>query len=456
MQTSAAMKGDRVNESKNTYLEEVIAQQQVVDQELKRKVAPALNMLAASTRAPARPGAPQAGGGGMPGLVSPEGGRAIDVRMTGWWRFRTVIVPPNAWVVHTRRGRAEPVHIGLGVSFPFNPFRETFLVAPATMQTLAVSARCICRERQGILVQAYVQWIIEDFKLAYQRIDFSDPADPMRIVNLQLREQAEASIKDKVAAMSIDDVLQDKKPVIEDLTTRLREVAQGQGLKIVTVQIKEAVVSSTRLWENLQMPFRESQAQVARLAELDRERVIREREHLDSVADFNMQREAERSRERLEAQAERDRAGESAETERTKRQEAARLATDLAAHEAARAAAEIETIDARGRIEAAENTRAVAALDAELAREATVAQAAAVRERLQIELLAARRKVENDVSDGRVEELLVQMLPTLVAGMPVPQKSEIVHITNAGAAPDGIVAIAGLVKAVRAMLVQSE
>src|SRR3954469_11214130 len=104
----------------------------------------------------------------------------------------------------------------------------------------------------------------------------------MRVVNVQLREQAEAAIKDKVATMGIDEVLSDKQPIIAELTHRLRWVAEGAdrtaggggggdpmservggtgagggglGLKIVTVQIKEAVVSSTRLWENLQKPF---------------------------------------------------------------------------------------------------------------------------------------------------------------------------------------------------------
>lgn len=436
-----------MNEPKNAYLEEVIAQQQNVDREFKRRGGPPQAAMAASRmRADAAPEAFAAPAGN-------EGGRTIDVRITGWWRFRTVIVPPNAWVVHTRRGREEPVHIGLGVSFPFNPYKETFLVAPATMQTLAVNARCICRERQGILVQAYVQWIIEDFRAAYQRIDFSDTSDPMRIVNLQLREQAEASIKDKVAGMSIDDVLQDKKPVIEDLTARLREVAQGQGLKIVTVQIKEAVVSSTRLWETLQKPFREQQAQVARLSELDRERAIREREHVDSVATYEMQREAERKRETVLAQMARERAIEQSETERARQNEEARLATDLAALAAARAAARIAEIEATRQIEAAEQARAVATLEAEIAREAKAAAAAVSREREQIALAAARRQVENDVSAARIEETLVQALPELVAKMPVPQNSEHIHVSggSAGAAPEGIVALVGLVKALRSV-----
>src|SRR5262249_34063068 len=196
----------------------------------------------------------------------------------GWWMWKTVLVPPNVYVVHTRRGHDQPLHIGLGISFRYNPFTDSFLVVPASVQTLFINARSICKERQGILVQAYVQWIVNDIAVACRKLDFSDPDDPMRIVNVQLREQAEAAIKDKVATMSIDDVLSDKQPIIVELTHRLRSVAEGShegdhssglGLKIVTVQIKEAVVSSKVLWENLQKPFRAERDRVARMAELD-------------------------------------------------------------------------------------------------------------------------------------------------------------------------------------------
>src|SRR5438309_875738 len=89
---------------------------------------------------------------------------------------------------------------------------------------------------------------VEGQPRACRKLDFNDPEDPMRIVNLQLREQAEAAIKDKVATMSIDEVLSDKQPIIKELTHRLRTVAEGDreedpssglGLRIVTVQIKE-------------------------------------------------------------------------------------------------------------------------------------------------------------------------------------------------------------------------
>ena len=123
----------------------------------------------------------------------------MQLRQTGWWFWRTVVVPPNAYVVHTRKGKTIPVTLGLGQSFRYRPRIDSFLVVPAALQTIGIVAQGISKEKQGISILAYVQWLISDFTLAYQRLDFSDSKDPMGIVNAQLREQAEAAIKDKIA-----------------------------------------------------------------------------------------------------------------------------------------------------------------------------------------------------------------------------------------------------------------
>ncbi len=268
----------------------------------------------ASAPAPAPPGAPplmreRMQGGGSPVSASysspsrspipPSGLKTseelqlekepIRVRETGFWRLKRVIVPPNVYVVHTRIGRPQPVTLGLGLSFNYNPETDAYLVVPAAMQTIGIVANSITREKQGINVLAYVQWQINDFSLAYRKLDFSDSRDPLGIVNAQLREQAEAAIKDKIATLSVEDVLTDKEPIIEELTTRLKAVAEGRnadsqgneqglGIKIVTVQIKEAVVSSQRLWEHLQAPFRYEQEKSARISYLQTQDEIRQKE----------------------------------------------------------------------------------------------------------------------------------------------------------------------------------
>ena len=68
--------------------------------------------------------------------------------------------------------------LGLGLSFPYDPHNDSCLVVPAAMQTIGVAAYCISKEKQGINVLAYVQWQINDFGIAYRKLDFSDSRDP--------------------------------------------------------------------------------------------------------------------------------------------------------------------------------------------------------------------------------------------------------------------------------------
>ncbi len=280
---------------------EIFMQQNVLDEEdavltddLSQVQSPEAAALAPVTPAPLASRARASGGRGLAlqsGLKTSEElqleKEPIHVRETGFGPWRRVIVPPNVYVVHTRMGHDKPVTLGLGCSFRYNPATDAYLVVPAAMQTIGVVANCISKEKQGINVLAYVQWQIADLSIAYRKLDFSDSRDPLGVVNAQLREQAEAAIKDKIATMSIAEVLTDKEPVIEELTSRLTSVSEGRGqgadaeglgIKIVTVQIKEAFVSSQRLWENLQAPFRHEQDKMARISLLVTQDAVRQKE----------------------------------------------------------------------------------------------------------------------------------------------------------------------------------
>jgi hypothetical protein len=394
---------------------------------------------------------------------APVGNNAVDYRITGWW-WQTVVVPPNAYVVHTRRGYPEPVNMGLGLSFSYDLYTDAFLVIPAAVQTLLINARCISSERQGVLVQAYVQWVIDDLKTAYRRLDFSDASDPMRIVNVQLREQAEAAIKDKVATMPIDAIMSDRQPIIEELTHRLRSVAEGGsgseglGLKIVTVQIKEAVVSSARLWENLQKPFRADRERQARLAELEAGQQIAQQELVNRQARETAELEARRRmeelravqqreaydreqseqarRHKLEQEAEQAKLAQVAATERARRQSEEELAAQLHQLEAAKAARELETMRREIELE-----RSRAELDQlKRDRETREHEAKSAREAREVEVFHKRRVAENDMSEGYVKAQLIARLPQIAAAMPKPE--ELRQITVGG---DGAGALTGLV-----------
>ena len=404
--------------SDNEYLQQVMAQQERVALDLKAnhrsRVVFDSEPVAAALASPGDLAPPPPLRKRRFEVASPPSPPSpVETRITGFWRWKTVIVPPNAHVVHTRRGRPKPLHIGLGTSFRYNPATDAFLVVPGTMQTILINAQCICRELQGLVVQGYVQWIVDDFATAYQKLDFSDTDDPMRVVNVQLREQAEAAIKDKVATMSIDDVLSDKQPIIEELTARLRAVAEGiedadagLGLRIVTVQIKEAVVASRQVWETLQQPFRAERSRIARLADLEASAAIArddaDRRHAAAV------HTAELDRARLAADADLDQA----RLARTAELDQARLAHD-AELDQARLAHDAE-LAARKAIAGRQATEHQLALD-EL-------HAAAAERRTEAELreLEARQRIANAISDGALRAQLIAALPDIADKLPKP------------------------------------
>jgi hypothetical protein len=448
----------------NTYLDEVLAEQAQVERELQRlPLAPALAFPETQAGSAPRARFQRVNGQSQYDAPGAPSRRAIEYRMSGFWRWKTVVVPPNVYVVHTRRGHTDPVTLGLGASFRFNPATDAFLLIPASMQTIALNAKCITSERQGVLVQAYVQWIVEDLPVAYRRLDFSDIADPMRVVNVQLREQAEAVLKDKVATMSIDQVLTDKLPIIEELTQRLRLMAEGTatgpgsaglGLKIVTVQIKEAVVSSTQLWESLQKPFRAERAKIARLAELAAEQAITARELEGRQAATAAEMETARCLAERRAAIEQE-SYDREQVERGRRHQLEQLAEQrvLAERnqtEMARKSAELELelkeleLSARRIEQEVEAIRRQAGLDevrqeqdrrrtlAALQLEEDRSKAEAARAEREVLLLKARRAVENELSEGYVKVRLIERLPEIAAALPRPEELRAVSINADG------------------------
>jgi hypothetical protein len=440
----------------NTYLQQVLQEKAEVDRQLSR-----------NRRAPVAPAA-QA----PLGSVSPPSSRSIDYRITGFWMWKSVIVPPNVYTVHTRRGHRNPLHIGQGISFRFNPITDAFLVIPAAVQTILINANCICIERQGLLVQAYVQWIINDIQTAYRKLDFSDPEDPMGIVNLQLREQAEAAIKDKVATLSIDEVLSDKQPIIEELTHRLQTVAEGSGgeeenrspseglgLKIVTVQIKEAIVSSTQLWHNLQTPFRAEREKLARLAQLESDqeintreltnRLTRERGELN-VAGEIAQLQAEQTRiaydreqaeklrrNQLEQEAERQILAEQNRTAQARNQAQLELVLQELELEKQRITAEMEKVQQQIQLDAIQAQKTLAEVSAKLEVTEVQNRADITQRDRQLDLDRKQREIENELSDRHIQAQLIAQLPEIARHLPTPQEQRTTIITSE--AQDGLV-----------------
>src|SRR3954447_21316196 len=96
----------------NDYLEQVVQQQPRVEGELRRHKAPQAPPAAAPVPEVDSPSMRMAK---RAIFIRDEEeapvGQGVDYRITGWWFWKSVVVPPNVYVVHTRRGHPEPLHL---------------------------------------------------------------------------------------------------------------------------------------------------------------------------------------------------------------------------------------------------------------------------------------------------------------------------------------------------------
>ena len=144
------------------------------------------------------------------------------------------------------------------------------------------------------------------------------------------------------------------------------------------MQIKEAVVSSTRLWENLQKPFRAEREKVARMAELETQQEIgprvdqppgRETAELEAegrLAELRAAKQRERydreqaekaRRHQLEQEAEQRALAERTETEKARKQAELDLAMKDLELDAQRIEAAIEGVSRQMKLDGANADR---------------------------------------------------------------------------------------------------
>jgi hypothetical protein len=225
------------------------------------------------------------------------------------------------------------------------------------------------------------------------------------------------------------------------------------------VQIKEAVVSSRRVWENLQKPFRSERARVARLAELEAETVISARERV-----------AERDRETAQIAADADiaklRAAQEAEVfdrdqaeaqRRVQREQEVARVTAAQRHETALHAAELEKVriarDAEvARVRAKEQSEAQRAqLEAAIAAKDLQRAAENRQAEVELRLLEARQRVANATTPGNLQARLIEALPLVAEKLPKPAELRAITIGGAAGNHDGQ-SLASLVAQMAAIL----
>lgn len=277
------------------------------------------------------------------------------------WGF--VAARASEYLVVVRDGRVDTQRSGQGARVFKWPSTQVTIV-PTTLHRIEFTADQITKERVGVQVAGLAVFRIAEPLLAYRVLDFAHGEAATEKLAATMREMFVGAARRLIANLTLDDCLSRRKeaiasflmeeiaPVVggtgrpDDTTTR------GWGVVIDTIEIQRVEILSAQVFQHLQAPYRAELAGRAELAELERQRAVRE----------------------LAARAE-------AEASEVEARESARRAETTAQSAIATIEAQRTTADAKHRAAtvAGEQARAIAVAqqDADLARrrrEAEVAQ----------------------------------------------------------------------------------
>ena len=195
-----------------------------------------------------------------------------------------VSINPDEFVIHYGRG-GRIKHTGRGVSFFCWP-GETYIAVPSTIRDVNFVADQITSEKQGVRVQGFLAYRIDDFELAYQTLDLKsrsakilmsaekcmeatdyttktsetifklDPNDRLAKTDLILRRLAESVVRHEVSNKTVDQMIGERETVIDSMKEQIAPTVAKWGLTIETIEFTEVWIRSKTLFQDMQAEYR--------------------------------------------------------------------------------------------------------------------------------------------------------------------------------------------------------
>lgn len=409
-------------------------------------------------------------------------------------RWGWVSAKPSEFLLRMRGGQV--VAAGQGATVFKWPW-DSIAIVPTTVQRLHFVADQITQEKVGVKVTGLAVYRVAEPLIAARMLNFSFPERAQEKLAEMMEEMCVGASRRLIANLPIEQVLTRRKDALaRELVREIAPVVSGQGrmedvtdrgwgVVVDTIEIQDVRVLSSQVFTNMQAKFRVQQEQVAREAELARQRALqadetktqREVELLRIAAATELRQKKQEAEEaaRLEKLA----SDAKVEEARLVQERSTRAAQLLAEREYSLQQIAVEQ-ETRQRKQAADEAAALEALDAgvrlqRVRHEAQVAQLQQQTEalRLQAEAAEARRQlteleartvelevhkqqllqepalqraarlkdIENTLTPEAIQLAVANRLPELAAAF--QQKMGEVHVTAVdGANPFGYVAAA--------------
>jgi regulator of protease activity HflC (stomatin/prohibitin superfamily) len=184
---------------------------------------------------------------------------------------------PNEWMLILRKG--DLVECAVGLCTWMWPGDQAVRF-PSQLNKLYFNAEQVTIEMQGVEVKGMLVWTVhrmEDgpfrcYKAFGDDLKRKDPVE----ANSQLQNMAVSIIRDRIANLTINDILKNRQKLRNGVKDEMQKILTGWGMWLETCEIQDVKIASRSLFNNLQTEFREKSRQEAEKISAETENTIRQ------------------------------------------------------------------------------------------------------------------------------------------------------------------------------------
>lgn len=198
-------------------------------------------------------------------------------------RWGWISAKPSEFLLRMRGGQVAAAGQGATVfKWPW----DSIAIVPTTVQRLHFVADQITQEKVGVKVTGIAVYRVAEPLIAARMLNFSFPERAQEKLAEMMEEMCVGASRRLIANLSIEQVLTRRKDALaRELVREIAPVVSGEGrmedvtdrgwgVVVDTIEIQDVRVMSAQVFTNMQARFRVQQEQVAREAELAKQRAL--------------------------------------------------------------------------------------------------------------------------------------------------------------------------------------
>ena len=158
---------------------------------------------------------------------------------------------PNEWLLVIRDGKLVQAGVGLKT---FLGLTDSFVKFPSKVEKVHFNANNVTKEMQGVEIDGFAFWsVYREDDGPFRCYKYMQGGD----ANTNVQAMCESVLRNLIANSSLEEVLRNRNHLRDNMRNDLKDQFKGWGVWLETVEITEVIISSTRLFTDLQADFRQ-------------------------------------------------------------------------------------------------------------------------------------------------------------------------------------------------------